>query len=108
AEGPVGPGDIAGVFELFGPVTLGQAQQALEDADAFHTTRLEHCLGPARAVRAEQSYFLQQPRGAAFDAGDLLVDDVARLRAEPPRFVPDVQSNLFEPLIEDPHRLTVP
>jgi hypothetical protein len=53
AEGAIGVGDVAGVFDLFGAIAPGQARQALQNADAFDAADLQQGLGPACAARSD-------------------------------------------------------
>ena len=53
---------------------------------------------------SDQADFGHQPSCSALDAADLLGRDVRSVCAEPSRFVPHVQGDLFHPVIEDPPR----
>ncbi len=100
--------DPARPLDRGGGVPLGQAQQADQDPDRLDAPRLDHRLGPAGALRPEPTDPGQVPGRAPLDPADLLRGDVHRLRAEPPRLVPDVHRDLLHPVVEDPHHPRVP
>lgn len=108
AVGAVGPGHVAGAFDGVGGMAVGQVEQPLQHADPFHAPRLQHGLGPAQTARTQATDLAQQPGRAPLHAADLGAGDVRRLRAEATRFVPDMQGDLLQALVEDPHQAPVP
>src|SRR5262245_19430033 len=86
----------------------GQSKQALQDTHAFDAALLDHGFGPAAAVRTQAAHFAQEPGGAPLHAADLAVGQVLRLRAEAARFMPGMQGNLLQTLVEDAYQPAVP
>ena len=78
-------------------------------ANAFDAARADHFLGPAIGVLADRTGTPQQPLGAPFHAADLFGCDVGGMGAEAAsRLLLDVNADLFQLLIEDPHQAAVP
>ena len=86
----------------------GQGQQTLQHAHPFDAALFQHRLRPACAVRSQTTHLAQQPGTAPFDAADLAVGQVPRLRAEAARFMANVRGDLLHLLGEDAHQPAVP
>ena len=72
------------------------------------TPRADHFLGPAIGVLADPSGTPQQPFGPPFHAADLFGAMSAGWVLKRPRLLLDVNADLFQLLIEDPHQAAVP
>ena len=104
----VTPGGCAGRLQLAAGVFLGQGEQALQDPHALDAPLGEHRFGPPRGLGSDHPDLLQQPLRAPFDSRDFFRSHVGRVRAKTAGFVPHVQGDLLEALVEDPHRLLIP
>ena len=74
--GAVGQGDLAGAFDGVDGMTMGQAQQPLQHAHALDAAGLQQASAHAVHMRSNQANLPNSPGRAAFDAADLLGDDV--------------------------------
>ena len=101
-------GNLTGLFDGRDRMLAQQGIQADQNPDARDAALRQHRLRPARRMRADQTDLAQEPFGSPFHAGDLLVDDVCRLRAEPPGLVPGMDGDLLQAVIKDPDDSAVP
>ena len=69
---------------------------------------LQHGFGPLVGLRADGPGLRQQPDCPAFDAADLLGDQVLAQRAEAARLLPHVYGDLLQPTVEDADQARVP
>lgn len=74
--GSVGLGDLARLLDVLVGMAVRQAEQALKDAHPLNAPGPYHRFGPLLCVRSDPVGLVQQPGGAAFDAGDLLTGNV--------------------------------
>lgn len=84
-------------------MTMRQAQQAHQHANALNPPFGEHVLGPLLSVWSDPSRLAKPIRRPAFHGRDLLRDDVLGIRAELPFFPLQVNSDLLEPVVEHPN-----
>lgn len=107
ADGAVRKARFSGVFQRFGRMLYRQREQSMQCA-------FLRCRGraaspaPLMGVVASGLDVPQQPRGATFQAVDLLGHEMFADRAEPPRLAPHVQCDLLETIIEQPHQPRIP
>jgi len=108
AESSMRVGRFAGRFQGVAGVAIGEAHEALEHANPFNPAVFQHRFGPTRGLRADPAHLAQQPRGSPLHAADLLGGNVLRQRAEAARLLPNVDGDLLEPVVEQPHQPRVP
>src|SRR5262245_26141054 len=78
---------------------FGQAEQTVQNTNAFNAPRGEDALSPAARMRSDAVYPAHNPLGAALDAADLLGRDVLALGAEAAGLMLDVQGDLLPTLV---------
>ena len=104
----VGECRFAGFFELRAGVLLGECQEALYNAVAFYASGNDNGLGPGMCLQADRPYLAEQIGDASFESIDLRGVQVPGIGAEAALIVLGMDRNLLHPVVEHPHRASVP